>query len=177
MILFRNYRGVLVDASSVLGCLGLQLAQLPVDLVLLITLFHSRLPFFLVSLPSPYLLSFFSYYFPLCTSYSPSLVAYCDPTESHMCFTNRKRKITLLIGLLLSLGHPSIYAKGNAYWAGARKFHFKVTDFNPVEILPGVTLLCSLVNILDLIILFYSSDVLVIFPHCIPDSDELCFAK
>lgn len=156
MILFQKYRGVLVDASSVLGCLALHLAQLPIDLVLLITLFHNCLPFFLVSFPSQYLLSFFSYYFPpFCTSYSPSPVAYCDPTESHMCFTNRKRKIALLIGLLLSLGHPSIYAKGNACWAGARKFHFKITDFNPVEIFPGVALLCSLVNILDLIILFF----------------------
>lgn len=94
-----------------------------------------------------------------------------------MCSINQKRKIALLIGLLLSLGHSSIYAKGNAYWADARKSHFKITDFNPVEIFPGVTLLFSLVNILDLIILFYSFDALVIFSHCIPDSEKLCFEK
>ena len=43
------------------------------------------------------------------------------------------------------------------------------SDFDHVEIFPGVTLLFSLVNILHLIILFYSFDTLVIFSHCIPD--------
>ena len=71
-----------------------------------------------------------------------------------MCYVNPKRQIVLLIGLLLSLRHRSIYRKGNAYWVDAGTFHFKSTDFDPVEIFPGVTLLLfSLRSILDLIIL------------------------
>lgn len=127
------------------------------DFLLLITLFHNCLPSLLVSVPFQYLLFFsFSYYpLPLCTSYFPSLVAYFSPRESPMCCVNLKRQIALLICLLLSLRHPSIYTKGIAYWIDAGKFHFKITDFDAVEIFPGVTiLLFSLVNIWDLIILF-----------------------